>query len=331
MLQQTQVATVIPYFEKWMRQFPTVESLASAKEDEAMALWQGLGYYSRCRAMLAAAREVAAAGMPRDADGWRKLPGVGDYTAGAVCSIAFGERVPAVDGNVERVFARQQGSTASGGALKQAATAWAAALADCDNPGEINQALMELGATVCSRSRPDCPECPVSATCVALATGRVEDLPVRQKKPPMVDVGLTYYVLESQGSLALKRYGADSWWSGLFGLPDSFSGGAERVGAVRHTVTRHRLAIDVFYAAIPTLSADYEWVPLDRLPEVAISAASRKAIVCAGVGQRQRTGFIEADDCDVRERQRDASEENQDRGLEDFEAIAPGEPVLAMQ
>ncbi len=174
MLQQTQVATVIPYFDRFMRRFPTVQSLARARIDSVLPYWAGLGYYRRCHHLHAAAKAIVrehGGRVPQDVEVLRSLPGVGAYTAGAVASIAFGVRAPAVDGNVRRVLARVIGAThfdtsgAQGGSTQQRLVALAERLVPAKRPGDFNQALMELGATVCSPRTPQCGSCPVRRLC----------------------------------------------------------------------------------------------------------------------------------------------------------------------
>ena len=175
MLQQTRVETVVPYYRAWMDRFPTVEALAEADEDEVLRAWQGFGYYSRARRLREGARVVRerfGGCLPRSSLELRDLPGVGEYTAGAVASIAFGEVVPAVDGNVKRVLARLfDVPTPSPAELR----ALAADLVDPKRPGDFNQALMELGATVCTPRAPLCGECPLDSICLALERGTVND------------------------------------------------------------------------------------------------------------------------------------------------------------
>ncbi|HVJ89394.1 MAG TPA: A/G-specific adenine glycosylase, partial [Labilithrix sp.] len=178
MLQQTRVETVKPYFERFMQRFPTPLALAEAPEDQVLAAWSGLGYYRRARMLHAGARVVAQrSGMPADRDGLLELPGIGRYTAGAIASIAYGERVGLVDGNVARVFAR---IFAIDDDMKRAGMRRAEQLAEElvpeRAPGDWNQALMELGATICTPRAPSCERCPVFRSCRAHAEKRVEEL-----------------------------------------------------------------------------------------------------------------------------------------------------------
>lgn len=191
MLQQTRVETVVPYYLRWMERFPDLEALAAADEEDVLRMWQGLGYYSRARNLLKAAREVVNlhdGELPRSWASLQGLPGVGPYTAGAVASIAFGKPEPAVDGNVRRVLARLMDEAApTRGTLET----WARDLVDPHRPGDFNQALMELGAMVCTPRAPSCGGCPVSHHCRALAHGTVEGRPApkaRRTVPRLVEV-----------------------------------------------------------------------------------------------------------------------------------------------
>ena len=182
MLQQTQVVTVVPYFARWIERFPDVATLAAAPIEAVLACWQGLGYYGRARNLHRAARAMVdrhGGRVPDDVALLRRLPGIGDYTAGAIASIAFSDPVPAIDGNVRRVMARLAAIDGDPrrGAAGRAIRRIAEALARGPAPGDLNQALMELGATVCLPRNPDCGACPFTACCAAFRDGRVDDLP----------------------------------------------------------------------------------------------------------------------------------------------------------
>ncbi|MGH7289297.1 MAG: A/G-specific adenine glycosylase, partial [Myxococcota bacterium] len=183
MLQQTRVETVIPYYERFLERFPSVQALADAEPDELMKSWAGLGYYSRARNLKAAAHKVVeehGGRVPDDLEALRELPGVGRYTAGALASIAFDRPAPIVDGNVARVLARLLDLDFDVKSPAGQRRLWdeAAALADGPSPGDLNQALMELGALVCTPRAPRCPLCPLREDCRGLAAGRAEALPV---------------------------------------------------------------------------------------------------------------------------------------------------------
>lgn len=201
MLQQTRVETVIPFYKEWVKRFPSVKALATAAEEEVLRAWQGLGYYSRALNLHRAARmvrESLGGELPATAEGLRALPGVGEYTAGAVASIAFGEAVPAVDGNVRRVLARLFDLPAPG---PKELRRLALALLDRDRPGEFNQALMELGSQVCTPRSPGCERCPIGSLCLARERGSVGQRPGKKvRKPPRaVEVAVLVAVAEGPG------------------------------------------------------------------------------------------------------------------------------------
>ena len=185
MLQQTQVSTVIPYYERFMQRFPSVETLAAAGEDDVLSLWTGLGYYSRARNMHAAARLVSdAGGFPEDLSGLEALPGVGRSTAGAISSIAFGHPAPILDGNVKRVLARYAAIEGWPGTSTNLARLWALAAAHmpAERCGDYTQAMMDLGATLCTRKRPACAMCPLHDTCEARQQGKTNSIPAPKPK-----------------------------------------------------------------------------------------------------------------------------------------------------
>lgn len=220
MLQQTRVETVRGYYEPWLERFPDVDTLADATEDDVLKAWEGLGYYRRARNLQAAARVVRdrPEGFPATSRELRDLPGVGEYTAGAVASIAFGEAVPAVDGNVRRVLARWFDEP-------EPAPSWlrerAAALVDAERPGDWNQALMELGATVCTPRAPRCPECPVRSSCAARAAGTQEERPVAVRKAPPRTAEILLGVFEREGRVLLVRRPEDGLLGGMWALPEA--------------------------------------------------------------------------------------------------------------
>ncbi len=168
MLQQTQIATVIPYYERWMQRFPTREALAKAELDEVLKVWQGLGYYARARNLHKAARTLTE--LPPDAEGWRSVPGVGPYTAAAISSIAFGERVAVFDGNVRRVLSRLAAAD-----IREAPR-------PKGRPGDYNQALMELGQRLCTVRAPLCDQCPIKSDCLARKRGETESWPLKKER-----------------------------------------------------------------------------------------------------------------------------------------------------
>ena len=254
MLQQTRVGTVGPYFARWMERFPNVASLAAAPLEAVLEQWQGLGYYSRARHLHRAARTVMADGgdLPTTREGWRALPGVGAYTAGAVASIAFGEPVAAVDGNVKRVLARlfaidgDPRRAAFVRAVEARAEALAASVPAMGGaPGDWTQALMELGATVCTPRVPRCGDCPVAPWCAALASDRVAELPrpTRRAKPRPARVW-ALVVERGDGRLLVARRPDAGLLGGLWELPLTPVDEVEDAGLVDpRTVGRRALGL----------------------------------------------------------------------------------------
>ena len=226
MLQQTRVAAVLDYYRRFMEALPTVADLAAVEEDRLMKLWQGLGYYNRARNLQKAARQVAedfGGVFPDTYEGLLTLSGVGEYTAGAIASIAFGVPVPAVDGNVLRVVARISGD---GGDIARPDTkarmrAALQAVLPVDAPGDFNQALMELGATVCAPNGPPrCLECPAMAFCKGRLRGTAEDLPVKGAKKPRRVEEKTVFLLVRDGKIALRKRPGTGLLAGLWEFPN---------------------------------------------------------------------------------------------------------------
>jgi A/G-specific adenine glycosylase len=236
MLQQTRVETVLPYYERWLRRFPSLADLAAAPLDDVLREWQGLGYYSRARNLHAAARTVRerhAGRLPDSVEALRALPGIGEYTAGAVASIAFGRAEPAIDGNARRVLSR----------LFDLARPTAASLRECarsvvptHRPGDFNQAVMELGATICTPRKPRCGRCPVSGDCLARSRGTVALRPPPRQRPPVprFDIGTAALVAPGERLLFMRRPGA-GLLAGLWCLPGAEirSGESPRAAAAR--------------------------------------------------------------------------------------------------
>ena len=275
MLQQTQVETALPYYERFLTALPTLQSLAEADEHQLLTLWAGLGYYSRVRNLQAAARIVVRehGGMiPRDYETLRSLPGIGPYMAGAIMSIAFNKPCPIVDGNVRRVLSRVYGWT--GENEKQL---WKAAehLVNQAEPRAINQAMMELGATVCSFKSPRCLVCPVNAACVAYKTGRQDQIPVVKKRPETIRV-LMFAVVQQKKGLYLMRMQKGLWEFPMFGeLPQ---GALVKAGACRHTITHHRLEVNVYTGKLANADG-YEWKEFRSVP---VSSLTRKILGVMG-------------------------------------------------
>lgn len=273
-LQQTRIDQGTAYWYRFMERFPTVEDLAAASEDEVLRLWQGLGYYSRARNMHTAARQIVEmGGFPRTIEGLRALKGVGDYTAAAVGSMAFGLPAAAVDGNVYRVLSRHFGidvpiNTTKG---KHTFEALARELLPEGEAGTFNQAMMDFGATWCTPRSPRCIDCPVAETCEALRTGRVDQLPVKEKKLKVKERHFSYIYIRHDGMTALRRRPSGDIWQGLWeplfiedaSLPDLGCPLTLLASGVKHVLT-HRVLLADFYLAEPAvrpeLPSGYVWV-----------------------------------------------------------------------
>lgn len=291
-LQQTRIEQGRDYWLRFMEQFPTVEALAAASEDEVLRLWQGLGYYSRARNMHAAARLIVEqGGFPRSIEGLRALKGVGDYTAAAVGSMAFNLPAAAVDGNVYRVLSRHYGidvpiNTTRG---KHTFEALAQELLPEDKASAFNQAMMDFGATWCTPKSPRCIVCPVAETCVALRTGRVNELPVKEKKLKVQERRLTYVYIRNEGQTALRRRPAGDIWQGLWEpllvenepLPELGCQLTLLAHNVKHVLT-HRVLLADFYLAEPDvrpeLPTDYIWIDEQDLGNYALPRLIEKLL-----------------------------------------------------
>lgn len=220
MLQQTRVETVIPYYRRWMERFPDLNELAEAERDEVLQQWKGLGYYSRARNLHRAARLVRErhrGRLPESVDELRELPGIGPYTAGAVASIAFGIPAPAVDGNARRVLSRLFDLSDPGAAeLRERARS----LVDPERPGAFNQAVMELGARICTPSSPACERCPVEELCRARIRGTVEERPAPRRRSPVREGQVAVAVpVDRRGRTVLVRRPDDGLLAGMWEFP----------------------------------------------------------------------------------------------------------------
>jgi len=308
MLQQTQVNTVIPYWERWMTELPDVQALASASEDRVLKLWEGLGYYTRARNLQRAARQVVSehsGRFPAAYEDVLALPGIGRYTAGAICSIAFQDPRPILDGNVIRVLARVFGvegdprSKPTNGLLWGLAESLVAAAgpALCSH---LNQALMELGALVCTPRQPRCVDCPVRSRCVAWGTRRVESLPTPPRRAAVTARKFFAFVLEDDGRYLVRQRPAGVLNGRLWEFPNMESIGrappAEscremfgrrpralaRVGTVKHSITRYRMTLEAYravFAGRPSAGkAAGRWLKLEQLDRLAFTSAHRKLL-----------------------------------------------------
>ncbi len=311
MLQQTRAETAGPYYQRFLERFPDVESLAAADEEQVLAAWSGLGYYQRARRLHAAARTLVAAGAgwPHTAAEWLRLPGVGRYTAAAVASIAFGEAVPAVDGNVVRVVTRLLGERREvhRAAVARRIETYAAELVGGaeGRPGDVNQALMELGATVCLPRRPRCPSCPLAAGCGALAAGLEQRLPSRRRSPePRRERRIAALARQGGRLLLVRRPPTEQLLAGLWELPwvaagepaeaeralAARYGGRWRLAAplatLRHAITNRRLEVELWRAELRAAggvaeSAEAGWFGDTALSEMPLAGLARKALAAA--------------------------------------------------
>ncbi len=322
MLQQTQVDRVVRYWQRFLEDFPTVHTLAAAELQDVLSLWSGLGYYSRARNLHRAAQEIVSQHggvLPRSVEALRELPGFGRYTAGAVASIAYGEAAPLVDGNVARVLSRllvigpsprpsprfagrgssrpkhgeagesspppaKRGEAGRGANFEKQLWAAADVLVPGARPGDWNQALMELGATVCTPSSPSCPSCPVRRWCGALEENRVHELPVPKKAAPRKQLVLHLAVARRGTRVLLARREEQGLFGGLWELPPSTSSSPE-FAIVRRTLTHRDLELHLHTAQLPAkLPAapagylEWRWVPLRELPSLGMSSAMHEAI-----------------------------------------------------
>lgn len=268
-LQQTRIEQGRPYWERFMKRWPTIEALANATEDEVLREWQGLGYYSRARNLHTAAKQVLVrGGFPTTIEGIKALKGVGDYTAAAIGSIAFDLPAAVVDGNVYRVLSRHYGITTPINTTegKKEFTALAQSLLPLAQASAFNQAMMDFGATQCTPSSPNCPSCPLAESCVAFREGRIDILPVKQKTLKVKERQLTYIYIRCNGYTAIHRRPAGDIWQGLYEpwLTEDVPCGAVLLRQrVKHVLTHRILYADFWLWETeerPQLPDDYFWI-----------------------------------------------------------------------
>jgi A/G-specific adenine glycosylase len=303
MLQQTQVKTVLPYYDRFLKAFPNVAALAQAPRERVLRLWSGLGYYRRAENLRSAARQLMGRNrgtIPRDYDELRALPGVGDYTAGAILSIAFQQRYPAVDGNVRRVLSRLFNLTD-----QTELRARAAHILPRSRPGDFNQALMELGATLCAPRLPNCAACPVNSECAARQSGDFGRLPLSRKKNDFKDVTWPLAVVRHRGKILLRRRAATGVLARLWELPGGEIAKRERaeialrrelhdtagsfpaprrIGELRHSITYRRIRAPVYLFDCPSAArirlpgSTWRWATASKLNDFPMSSMARKAL-----------------------------------------------------
>lgn len=303
MLQQTRVEAVIPYFARWMQRFPTIESLAAAPEQDVLAAWEGLGYYSRARNLRKAAKLVATqhnGQLPRDPAQLRQLPGIGRYTAAAIASIAFGQDAPTLDGNLKRVLARVFNLSLPADSAEGENALWQ--LAENHLPpgraSDYNQALMDLGATLCLPRNPRCLLCPVSELCAARALGIQEQRPLKKPRPPVPRKYKAAAVVIYDGKTLLNRRPAGGLLGGLWEFPaaevesdsaESLAAAIEtsyalkvapltRLPAIQHAYTHFRLTETPWLCQLtePLADSPLQWVPLPELASYPMGKVDRQ-------------------------------------------------------
>ncbi len=308
MLQQTQVGVVAGYFQRFMERFPDLRALAGASEDDVLRLWSGLGYYARARNLHKAARRIVEkhhGRFPRSAQAIGELPGIGRSTAAAIAAFAFGEHAPILDGNVKRVLARRFGVNGFPGVAAVEAQLWMLATRLLPGKGgaarieAYTQALMDLGATVCTRSNPACARCPVSAECVARNTGRISELPAPRPKKAMPVRQATWLVLRHRAKVLLERRPSTGLWGGLWVFPEyagrhfaqhcqaEFScvlAGHQALLPFAHGFTHFRLEISPVLCEVKTRAARAEspgrvWLDVGEAIVAAVPVPVRKLLL----------------------------------------------------
>lgn len=303
MLQQTRVSTVIPYYDRFLTAFPTLGELAAADIARVLSLWSGLGYYRRARGLHEGARDVAArfgGELPATVEGLRSIKGIGPYTAGAIASLAFGVRAPIVDGNVIRVLSRLYAITDDARQARVQKQIWALAeaLLPAERPGAFNEAMMELGATVCLPRDPLCLVCPLSSMCAARRRGIERSLPLLAPPKAPTLVHAAALVARRPGEVLLGRRRPDALFGGLWEPPTveaptaaeaaadltSFARDATSAGTVSHTLSHRKMQVNVYAGnpasapAYPPVYDEIQWVQEARLAEYGISTLARKLL-----------------------------------------------------
>jgi len=310
MLQQTRVETVIPYFERWMARFPTINALAQASQQEVLVIWEGLGYYSRARNLHTAAKIVVAqhgAQLPDDVRALQKLPGIGRYTAGAIASIAFGQDEPALDGNIRRVLARvfNLSEPARSPAGERQLWEYAAAHLPPGQAGDYNQALMDLGAVICTPRAPDCPRCPLVGECQAYALGVQEERPVIAKKPVIPHHTVAAAVIQRDKQVLIARRPPNGLLGGMWEFPggkvkpgEDLASCLQReiceeldvqiqvgtpLGVYRHAYTHFRVTLHAFRCRLlngsepkPIEASALHWAALEELADFPMGKIDRQ-------------------------------------------------------
>ncbi len=302
MLQQTTVATVGPYFARFLERWPRIQDLAAAEQQEVMVEWAGLGYYARARNLHRCAQEVArehGGRFPESEEGLKQLPGIGDYTAAAIAAIAFGRSAPVMDGNIERVVSRLYAVEEPLPGVKPKLRALVAELTPQERPGDYAQAMMDLGATLCQPARPKCLTCPITEFCEGRALGVAERLPAKApKKAKPTRKGVAFWLEDGEGRVLLRRRPEKGLLGGMTEIPstDWREGGVDEAeavtaaphaaewrvldGAVRHTFTHFHLELEIWAARLPgspQIEGAY-WCRLDDLGAQALPTVMKKIV-----------------------------------------------------
>ncbi len=292
MLQQTQVATVIPYYERFLKRFPAVARLASAREEEVLRLWSGLGYYARGRNLHRAARLIAKRGFPRTARAIAELPGVGRSSAAAVAVFAYGERAAILDGNAKRVLSRTF-------AVSDEDQLWRLAerLLPKQDVERYTQALMDLGATICTRAKPRCGACPVKGDCVAHEQGSTDRFPAPRAKRVLPVRNVMWWVLLKNGRVLLEKRPSAGLWGGLLTFPEVAARGwkiaAHReLPIVEHGFTHFRLRATPVLCSVAAGRAakNQQWIALAQAARAAVPTPVKKLLSGFGLGTRAKQG-----------------------------------------
>ena len=300
MLQQTTVATVSDYFVRFIALWPTLADLAAASEEEVLKAWAGLGYYSRARNLKKCADTLVRlhdGTFPNNAAALQKLPGIGSYTAAAIAAIAFNERAPVIDGNIERVIARYREIKHVFPKAKSFVLEWVSAFTPSDRPGDFAQAMMDLGATICTPRNPSCPICPLHADCWAYNSGDPEAFPYRTlKRTKPKRIGAAFVVTNSKGEVLLKKRGESGLLAGMSEVPTTtwtansdgssgkdaapFPAKWKECGSVRHVFTHFELELMIYRAAIDMPAPEGHWWSLNYNSE-ALPTLMKKVIETA--------------------------------------------------
>lgn len=295
MLQQTQVQTVIPYYERWTKRFPDLRTLAGASEGEVMKYWAGLGYYRRARMIHKTAKALVEthgkkAAMPSTVEELLKLHGIGRYTAGAIASIAFDLKAPIVDGNVIRILTRIFGIKDDVAKPKTIAKIWeiSESLLPDKNTGDFNQAMMELGATVCMPQNPKCGICPVRKNCAAYASGNPEGFPFKSNREKLEKIKTAALILRKGGKVLLERQPSEGRWGGLWMFPHGKSreevakrfkaGESKKALTVSHGFTKYQVSLEVFETKIGNILCEngQRWFEIEKLADMPLPAPHKK-------------------------------------------------------